>query len=219
MHNNQETFETWNKIASLYASKFMTLDIYNKSYDHFLNLINSKNPTIFEIGCGPGNITKYLLENNESCHVFAVDVAPNMIEHAIINTSVDGENSQRASFRTMDCRFISTIESTFDAIIVGFCLPYLSQIESIDFIADCSKLLNNDGIFYLSFVEGNPSDSGYQVGSSGDRIYFNFHRLTDIELALKQNHFNQLEVIHVAYEKSDNSKEIHTIVIAQKKNI
>jgi len=33
MDHYQETFETWNKIASLYQERFMDLDLYNESYD------------------------------------------------------------------------------------------------------------------------------------------------------------------------------------------
>lgn len=34
MNNHyKETFEIWNKVASLYQEKFMNLDLYNDSYD------------------------------------------------------------------------------------------------------------------------------------------------------------------------------------------
>lgn len=55
-----ETFETWNKVASLYEENFMNLEVYNESYDLFCNTVHTPNASILEIGCGPGNITKYL---------------------------------------------------------------------------------------------------------------------------------------------------------------
>jgi tRNA G46 methylase TrmB len=57
----KETAATWNKIALLYQGRFMQLDIYNETYDFFCNSISKNAPAILEIGCGPGNITKYLL--------------------------------------------------------------------------------------------------------------------------------------------------------------
>ncbi len=41
---------------------FMNLDLYNDSYDTFCDQVKIKNATILEIGCGPENITKYLLK-------------------------------------------------------------------------------------------------------------------------------------------------------------
>ena len=39
MDKYQETFQTWNKVAEIYQDKFMNLDLYNDSYDVFLDLI------------------------------------------------------------------------------------------------------------------------------------------------------------------------------------
>ena len=33
MDKYEETFATWNKMASMYQEKFMELEIYNESYD------------------------------------------------------------------------------------------------------------------------------------------------------------------------------------------
>ena len=38
-----------------------------------------KNSKLFEIGCGPGNITKYLIYKNPNYKILATDAAPNMI--------------------------------------------------------------------------------------------------------------------------------------------
>jgi ubiquinone/menaquinone biosynthesis C-methylase UbiE len=83
MHNRYiETFNTWNKIATLYQNKFMDLDLYNETYDFICALLNKPNSKILEIGCGPGNITKYLLSKQPSFDIFGIDIAPNMIELA-----------------------------------------------------------------------------------------------------------------------------------------
>ena len=61
MDRYKETFDTWNRIAVLYQDKFMDLDLYNETYDYICDSISKVNPKILEIGCGPGNIAKYLL--------------------------------------------------------------------------------------------------------------------------------------------------------------
>ena len=52
----------FNKYASEYQDKFMDLALYHDTFDLFCNLLVRENPTILELACGPGNITKYLLK-------------------------------------------------------------------------------------------------------------------------------------------------------------
>jgi ubiquinone/menaquinone biosynthesis C-methylase UbiE len=209
MDSYLETFETWNKVAKLYEDKFMNLDLYNDTYDKFCELLLKKNPTILEIGCGPGNITKYLLNKRPDFEIIGIDISPNMIELA-------KKNCPNAKFEVMDSREIDNIKTKFDAIVCGFCLPYLSEFDAEKIIIDCENLLNKNGILYLSFVEGKKDKSGYKKGSSGDRTYFYYHNLESLTNHLKTNSFENLNLIRKNYNKNDKTEEIHTIIIAEK---
>ena len=134
MDNNQETFETWNNVASIYQDKFMDLDFYNDTYDHICSSLTTKNARLLEIGCGPGNITKYLLSQRPDFEIFGIDIAPNMIELA-------KKNNPTAKFAVMDSREIGGLNNKYDGIIVGFCLPYLSPTECTELIANSYDLL------------------------------------------------------------------------------
>lgn len=206
MDKYKETFDTWNKIASLYQDKFMDLDLYNATYDFICSTITKGHAKILEIGCGPGNITKYLLSKRPDFDIYGIDIAPNMIALA-------QKNNPTANFAVMDCRLIDELETKYDGIVCGFCLPYLSPTDSPKFILDCHHLLNDDGLIYISFVAGNPSESGFQVGSSGDRSYFYFYSLDALKTQLLECHFDDLTIFRVAYQDTD----IHTIVTAKKK--
>jgi len=210
MDRYKETFETWNKVASLYQDKFMDLDLYNDTYDFICNSIAKDNAKVLEIGCGPGNITKYLLSKRPDFDIFGIDIAPNMIELA-------KKNNPTASFAIMDSRQISDLNTKYDGIVCGFCLPYLSQPDSKKFISDCYNLLNENGHLYLSFVEGDPNKSDFQVGSSGDRTYFYFYNLDDLTEQLKKNNFEQIKVFKVDYKKAENEYDTHTILTAKRK--
>ena len=154
------TFETWNKVASLYQEKFMDLDMYNDSYDVFCGLITRRSAKILEIGCGPGNITKYLIAKIPSVNVTATDVAPNMIELA-------QQNNPAAKVIVMDCREIDKIPGKFDGIVCGFCLPYLSKEDCLKLFVDSFQLLESNGYFYLSTIEGNYENSGFEACQYG----------------------------------------------------
>ena len=209
MDRYKETFDTWNKIASLYQDKFMELDLYNDSYDFICNSIDKPNAKLLEIGCGPGNITKYLIAKRPDFDIFGIDIAPNMVELA-------RQNNPTAHFAVMDSRQINNLDSKYDGIVCGFCLPYLSQTETNDLIANSYDLLNDNGLLYLSFVEGNPEKSGFKAGSGG-RVYFYYHKLDDITSQLNSFKFGEINIFEVKYKISETEFDTHTILTAKKK--
>ena len=132
MDKYQETWNTWNNIAELYEEVFMDLDLYNESYNAFLNLLSKPNSSILDIGCGPGNITKYLLSKKPKLKIKGIDVSEKMIKIAT-------KNNPNEEFIIMDSRELDSIKETFDALICGFCIPYLSKFDCVKLIADCKK--------------------------------------------------------------------------------
>lgn len=204
-----ETFNTWNKIALHYQDKFMNQDLYNDTYDFFCNSIAKDNANILEIGCGPGNITKYLLSKRPDFDILGIDIAPNMIDLA-------KKNNPTATFAVMDSRQINSLDQKYDGIIGGFCLPYLSPTECSELLSNAYDLLNENGLIYLSFVEGNPDKSDFKVGGSG-RVYFHYHRPDDLTAQLMKAKFEETETFSVNYKTSETGFEIHTILTARKK--
>lgn len=204
----QETFETWNNIADLYEEKFMQVDLYDESYDCICTSIIKLNAKILDLGCGPGNITKYLLTKRPDFDIFGIDIAPKMIDLA-------KRNNPTANFAVMDSRQIFMLNTKFDAIINGFCLPYFSENEAINFIDHANELLNKNGLLYISFVEGKPEDSDYKVGNGG-RVYFNFHILDELKNQLSISNFEVLKLFKIAFPRSEKESEIHTVMVAKK---
>ncbi len=205
-----ETFATWDKIAALYQDKFMDLNLYDDTYHAFCEKLSAQQTDILEIGCGPGNITRFILHKRHDLAVFGIDIAPNMVELA-------KKNNPSAEFTVMDSREIDRLDQKFDGIICGFCLPYLSTLDAVKLIADFENLLTNGGLVYLSFVEGEPHQSGYKTGSSGDRAYFYYHHLEEIKRLLIANNLVEIALFLKKYPKNDGTEEVHTIIIAQKK--
>ncbi len=205
MKIDKETLATWNKVAQIYQEKFMKMDLYDVTYDYFSTIISDENASVLDIGCGPGNITKYLLSKNPNYKITGIDYAPNMIELA-------KKNNPKADFRVLDTRNISCLNDKFDGIICGFCIPYLTISETQNLISDSYNLLNENGILYISFVEGNPKDSEFKTGSNGNRVYFNYYDLEDLKSDFSRNKFKILKIFKVDYTESD----VHTIVIVQK---
>lgn len=210
MDRYQETFKTWNKVAKTYEDKFMDLDLYHGTYHMFCESIKRSDAEILEIGCGPGNITKQLLTKRPDFRIFGIDIAPNMVTLA-------KKNNPTAKFDVMDSREINEICEKFDGIICGFCLPYLSPSDCKKLFKDAYDLLAENGLFYLSFVEGDPEHSGFQTGGGGDKIYFYYHSLEGIRAKLIEHDFKEIGVFQFEYKKSESEMEIHVVLMAEKK--
>lgn len=127
------------------------------------------------------------------------------------------KNNPTAKFAIIDIRDIETLNDLYDGIVCGFCLPYLSPTDTIKLIKDSYSLLTQGGILYLSFVDGNPTNSGFKISSSGDRMYFYYHELDTINTALIEGGFSDIEISNIPYIKSDNTTEIHTIILGMKR--
>jgi len=212
-----ETFnislKRFDEFAAEYANKYNSIDSYLSSINKFCDLIKSDKPKILELACGPGNITKYVKQRFPLSEYIAIDLSQKMIEIA-------KEQVKGVDFRIMDMRELSTLNSKFDSIMCSFGLPFLSKYDANKLISNCSKLLNKYGVVYISTMEGDESEAGFEsTNFSGDyKIYFNYHQQKDIENAFVENGFNINEIKRQDYIESDGRVLIDMIFIATKKN-
>lgn len=209
MDSSQNNILGWDQLAQKYQDKFMDLSIYNDSYDQFCNLITKNNPSIFEVACGPGNVTKYIYSKRPDCTLEAIDASPKMIELAV-------QNNPGVRFGVMDCRSMDSIKSTYDAAIIGFCLPYLSYLECSKLVSDIGNMLNENGIIYLSFIEGPYSQSKIESSSDGlTSLFVYYYQEKDLVELLEKNRFTIIKSIKIPLKKSDGKLETHLIILAQ----
>lgn len=202
------TFETWNKIADIYQDKFMDIDLYDDTYDIFCELLNDQ-AEVLELACGPGSITKYLLSKRPDLQILATDIAPNMLELA-------KKNNPAVKFQLLDCRKINELNQSFDAVLCGFCLPYLSFEDCDKLIADSFQLLNDHGLLYLSAIEGDYAKSGFETGGTGDQCYVYYHSEKAIIDQMNKYGFEVVSSIKKKYKKGEKIDR-HLIIIGKKR--
>lgn len=212
MNQIRTATEVFDKCAKEYQERFMDVGLYHESFDMFCKVVAKKNPAILELACGPGNITKYLLEKRPDFKILATDVAPSMIE-------LGKANNPTAEFEVMDCRNISQLDKKYDGIMCGFCLPYLSKEEAIKMIGDASKLLHPEGMMYISTMEESETNkSGPKTSSSGEyTLYMHYHQAAYLIDALEENDFEILDFKRQDYPTRDGSKVTDLIIIARRK--
>lgn len=210
MDRNSEAVNTFNKHASAYNERFGSLDLYNDTYELFSSLFPAKNSSVLDVGCGPGNITNYLLRRRPDLKITGVDLAPNMV-------AIAQENNPTAQFHVMDCRDISQITEKYDAIVCGFTIPYLSKYETKKLIQDCTALLKPKGFFYLSLINGKYEDSDYQYASNKvDRSYVYYYSSVKIMSMLSNHNLRLVQVEDFTWKNNKGEPETHLVFIAAK---
>lgn len=206
----QSPEEIFNNCALQYQEKFMDFDLYHDTFNFFLEAIKKNNAFILEIGCGPGNITKFLLNKKTNLKILGIDIASNMIDLA-------KKNVPSAEFKVLDCKNLKSLTSRFDAVLCGFTLPYLNKEEALELIKDSSKIINKDGILYISTMEDDYEKSKL-ISSSSNKdsgLFTYYHQEDYLSEELIKNGFEILKTIRKEYpEPKDDSKDL--IIIAKK---
>ena len=140
---------------------------YEEHYTTQSYLVPKSN--ILDIGCGPGNNAKFLIEIDGGYKIEGLDLSVELIN--IAKRTVPG-----CHFWVQDIRDIDP-DKEYDAIVASFCIVHLSDEETAIFLGKLSKMLKENGSLYLSFMEGKKA--GFETTSfSEDNIFFNYHRFS-----------------------------------------
>lgn len=209
MDENKKAVAVFNKLADLYQQRFMNVDLYADTFDFFCEALGKNNPEVLELACGPGNISRYLLNKRSDIQLLGTDLAPNMVELA-------RSNNPEGRFEVMDAREMRKLNRTFDALICGFCLPYLSMPETEQLIKDAAAVLREKGLIYVSTMEDDYEKSGLRKGSTGDEIFMHYYLASDLEPMLKRAGFQRLLTQRKLTIGNDGAEVTDLILVAQK---
>jgi ubiquinone/menaquinone biosynthesis C-methylase UbiE len=209
MNHQQHTIEVYNQNVKGYMDKFMDLELYKATFSDLLKLVPS-GAQVLELGCGPGNVTSYIKSIRADLQITGIDLAPNMIKAA---RKVNPESR----FETMDIRDIHKMESSFDAVIAAFCIPYLSPEDLPALFAQLRRLtINRKGLVYVSFMEGPRERSGFEQTSftGTSELYIEYYPTTMITSLLKLNDLTIRRSYTQDYHEADGSITKDLIYIA-----
>jgi cyclopropane fatty-acyl-phospholipid synthase-like methyltransferase len=200
----------YNKHVQEYINRFMELDLYGDSFEYLLQRL-PQNGHVLELGCGPGNVIKYLQSRRPDLNFFGIDLAPAMIHAAKLQNT-------NARFEVMDIRAAGQISERFDAVIAAFCIPYLSPVDLDPLFFDLQNLTTKSGIVYLSCMEGERERSGLEKTSftGDDKLFINYYPRREIETLLKNYGFQIQKFSTIDYPETDGSFTTDLIYLAEK---
>lgn len=197
--------------AALYQEKYMAVDLYHDALDIFCQSLGKETARILDVACGPGNITQYLLQQHPNYDILGIDLAPKMLELARIN-------NPSARFQLMDVRDIRQLKTRFEAVVCGFCLPYLSKEAALSFLEDMASVLEPGGVFYLSTMEDDYSLSGLEKPSSGEGpgVYMYYHQADYLTAALEKLGFELIYLHRQQYPEAKRDSTLDLLMIARR---
>lgn len=199
------TINTFDKYADQYQEKYMKYEPYIETYRYLSSLLKA-DAELLDVACGPGNISKYLLGEKPQLKVHGIDLSPKTVNLARLNNPT-------GVFEIRDSRDILSLEKTYDAIVAGFCLPYLSKEEVTQFIINVRVILRSGGIFYISTMEGDYKNSGSQSDNNVNRVYIYYFQENFLLEQLKLARFEIISIDRKPFELDDGPEEVIDLFI------
>ncbi|XP_054161166.1 uncharacterized protein LOC128959262 [Oppia nitens] len=132
-----------NNIDAIYLESIQLITNDKRSYD-----------LIVDLGFGDGRLTRMLSQNVSHKQLIAIDVVPEMLAHAVANSSDDTSIEyvlQDMSVPWLELSpHIRQLESKVDLLFTNVTLNYMSNKRQIMEII--GKLLTNGGLFFANIV-------------------------------------------------------------------
>jgi predicted TPR repeat methyltransferase len=209
MDHSAISANVFHKFAELYRDKYMGLTMYDDSYREFCELLRPGRARVLDAACGPGNVSRYLMAQRPDLDLLGIDLAPRMVELA-------HEAVPLAHFAVHDCRRLADLQLRLDGIICAFGLPYLSGEEATTFIRAAGQALDPGGVLYLSTMLGKSEDSGFELCSTGDQVFINYHSEDQVVCLLQGCGFTLVKQSRIPSPSAAVKRTTDLIVIAKK---
>lgn len=201
------TIKAYNKNADRYADRFMEFKSYQEKLSRFKQRYLPEQSAILDVGCGPGNTAKFLMDIDKNHTITGIDLSVEMI--TIARQTVPG-----CIFLIQDIRDIIP-DKEYDAIIASFCIVHLSDQETTVLIQTLSKMLKSNASLYISFMEGKTA--GLETTSfSDEKIFFNYYPRDRVKGLLAANSIETIELLVEDYPEQDGSITKDIFIFARK---
>ncbi len=87
MNKTDQTIFAYNKSTQQFAERFMDFETYKSKISYVQRKYLSNCKVILNLGCGPGNNSKFLSEANSTYEITGIDLSNKMVDLAKTNRS------------------------------------------------------------------------------------------------------------------------------------
>lgn len=210
MDVNQLAVDTYNKIAPNFSDRYFSDTTDIPFLDEFLKLL-PKEAKILDIGCGPGQFSKYMSE--QGFKVEGIDKAEEMINIAQTKTS-------QTSFKVMDMRKLEYGDNSFGGVWASYVLIHLPNEQILPTLAEWKRVLKDEGIIAIAAQAGQPEQIVDEPLAPGEKMFMNFFDKETIADYLKKTGF---QILSLKQDKVDDpeclSDEIIYLIARKEKAV
>ncbi|MBD3156007.1 MAG: methyltransferase domain-containing protein [Candidatus Aenigmarchaeota archaeon] len=198
--------EVYDLIAEKYTELFFEDFSDKEKIDKFLELL-PENSKILDVGCGPGQFTKYFLELGYE--VEGIDTSKEMIKIAKNKIKKD-------IFKIMDLRDLDYPDKSFDGIFASFSLIHIPKKELGLVLNEFHRVLKSDGIIYISVYEGEGGVIVDEPLKEGAKIFLKLFREGELKKILLVSGFNLIDFSKKSVEIKGSLGPDYLFVIGKK---
>jgi ubiquinone/menaquinone biosynthesis C-methylase UbiE len=206
MQTQENIIECYNKTAKNYAAKFID-ELSKKHLDRILlksfALQNLENGKLIDLGCGPGQTTKYLFDCDLT-NIVGTDISTEMIDVAKnINPQIPFEAADILSLKYPD--------NYFGSAIAFYSIVHFDYDQIIKAFREIKRVLKDNGQFLFSFHIGNNVIHLDTFLDQPVNIDFYFFETDKIINLLTETGFEIIDVIerHPYFEVEHQSKRAY----------
>ena len=195
MDKSLEAVNVYNKIAEKYTKIFFNDFSDIKELDYFLSLL-PKRAKILDIGCGPGNFTKYFISKGFDSE--GIDLSSEMIKIAKIKVP-------EGRFKIMDLRRLDYPSNQFDGLIAADSFMHIPKRDAKKALLGFKKVLKPNGLLFFIVKEGKGERFLIEPLNPKEKCYIKLWQLSEIIDLFKKCKF---EIIFKSEKKSEVKEEL-----------
>lgn len=190
MQPKENVIDCYNKTADNYAGKFMD-ELSGKHLDLILlNAFaeeNKDNGACIDLGCGPGQTTKYLFDKGLT-NITGTDISPGMIETA-------KKYNPHIHFETADMLSLHYADEAFSSAIAFYSIVHFTYEQVGIAFTQIAGILKPGAQFLFCFHTGEQTVHMNQFLEHEVNIDFYFFETKKITALLTQNGFDLIDAI------------------------
>jgi ubiquinone/menaquinone biosynthesis C-methylase UbiE len=190
MQNKENVIECYNKTAVKYAEKFIN-ELDNKHFDRIvLKAFSAENISkghLIDLGCGPGQTTKFLFDNGFT-DIIGADISISMIRVAKhINSHLNFEQADILNLKYQD--------NSFGSAIAFYSIVHFDYNQVRIALNEIKRVLVDKGEFLFAFHIG---DNVVHLDNFLDHqveIDFHFFEVEKIKTVLEEIGFEIVDIV------------------------